>query len=389
MQLTSLQRALAASILLATLTVAAPVQSGDSDASQTADLDASASTSVLLPSSSVIAALTQRDTAPVQSGDTAASQTADLEASASTSIALPESSVAGVDPTPTQPAVKRSSESTTSGVGFAADPAINVAAIYSAVQAATASPLPSGSYPTSPDKGATQVQIYGDWLSLGGGGDGGPASSESSASGPDSSVMPMPSPSASANATGDPDSDPDSDDDGTNDRRGAAGGVSAFSFIADMDTDCDGPDDNCKGNTDGQSQTSFGALDATKVPYFVLPLDFTVKNKDILKANALGAIICDGKMFYGIYGDQDNDNPQVIGEASILMGQTCFPNDSIDGSQGHNTADVAYIVFGSQVPDGVENSSIDIGALKTLGDAQVKLLQDALGITGSGTATNQ
>ncbi|KAJ7250708.1 fungal chitosanase of glycosyl hydrolase group 75-domain-containing protein [Mycena rebaudengoi] len=220
-------------------------------------------------------------------------------------------------------AVPLLSDATNSGsaVGFAADPSIKVADIYAAAQAANKVKL--ASYPTSDDQ-KHMADIYGDWQNL--------------------------------------------------------TGVSAFHFIADMDTDCDGPKSNCKGNKDGQSLTSFGALDATQVPFFVIPEKFTMEHKDILKDNALGAVICDGKMFYGIYGDQNGDEPQVIGEASIVMGQACFPDAKIDGGSGHTELDVAYIVFGSQVPKGIERSSIDIEELKRLGDAQVGLLQMALGL---------
>jgi hypothetical protein len=67
-----------------------------------------------------------------------------------------------------------------------------------------------------------------------------------------------------------------------------------------------------QGNSgDGQPQTSFGALDSTKVPWFVLPQDFYVPKpshedphpKPRVAKNALGAIICNGKMFYAIFGD--------------------------------------------------------------------------------------
>ncbi|KAJ7174936.1 fungal chitosanase of glycosyl hydrolase group 75-domain-containing protein [Mycena filopes] len=235
-----------------------------------------------------------------------------------------------------------------STVPFAADPSINVAAIYAAVQKATANPAPSGSFPTTTDDGGKQVQIYGDFPLLGG-------SSGMNKSGAAATSKTAPS---------------------------------TFHFIADMDTDCDGTDENCTGNPDGQSETSFGALSAAAVPYFVLPLSFTEnkENKAVLRDNALGAIICDGKMFYGIYGDQDGDKPEEIGEASILMGRTCFPDTTIDGAHGHSEVDVAYIVFGEQVPDGVpsegsKESKIDLAALKKLGDEQMTLLQSALGIT--------
>ncbi|KAJ7474693.1 fungal chitosanase of glycosyl hydrolase group 75-domain-containing protein [Mycena latifolia] len=210
---------------------------------------------------------------------------------------------------------------TTAAETFSADPSINVAGIYAAAHASKAKSL--ASYPINSNR-KTITSIYGDWQNL--------------------------------------------------------TGVSAFHFIADMDTDCDGTKSNCKGNRDGQTETSFGALDATRVPYFVLPERFTLEHKAILKDNALGAIICDGKMFYGIYGDQDADSPQVIGEASILMGQTCFPGTVIDGENGHAENDVAYIVFGTKVPPGVQKNTIDMAALKAMGDAQVKLLQTALGL---------
>jgi Fungal chitosanase of glycosyl hydrolase group 75 len=33
-------------------------------------------------------------------------------------------------------------------------------------------------------------------------------------------------------------------------------------------------------------------------------------------------------------------SPQVIGEASILMAQTCFPNEGLSGNMGHVPIDV-------------------------------------------------
>nr|GAT51646.1 predicted protein [Mycena chlorophos] len=188
---------------------------------------------------------------------------------------------------------------------FAADPSINAAGIYAAAQRSQGRLLET--YPTSPDR-KIYSNIYGDWLNL--------------------------------------------------------TGVSAFHFIADMDVDCDGPMANCQGNRDGQTETSFGALDATKT---------------MLMDNALGAIICNGKMVYGIYGDQDADSPEVIGEASILIAQTCF-GSTVNGNSGHAAADVAYIVFGNKVPGGVGKTNIDISALKTLGDVSARALQKALGL---------
>jgi chitosanase len=45
-------------------------------------------------------------------------------------------------------------------------------------------------------------------------------------------------------------------------------------------------------------------------------------------------------MYYGIFGDTDEDSPQVIGEASWLMANTCFPGDGLNGNAGHTPADV-------------------------------------------------
>lgn len=45
--------------------------------------------------------------------------------------------------------------------------------------------------------------------------------------------------------------------------------------------------------------------------------------------------------------DKSGDNPEVIGEASILMAQTCFPGDGLDGGTGHSTLDVACESLGN------------------------------------------
>ncbi|KAK0227562.1 fungal chitosanase of glycosyl hydrolase group 75-domain-containing protein [Armillaria fumosa] len=211
---------------------------------------------------------------------------------------------------------------------FSADPSIDVSAIYAAsLTSAVAKTDVIVTFPVS--SGGENVEIHGDWLNL--------------------------------------------------------DGVSAYHFTADMDVDCDGVDFQCSGNPDGQSETSFGALDAASVPWYVIPQSFWDAHQDI-RPNALGAIICDGKMFYGIFGDTNGDDPEVIGEASLVLAQACFPNENLGGDNGHSPLDVLYIIFGSKVPSGVGKETIDIGALKTLGDEQVHLLEAAL--AGSGSANN-
>ncbi|KAJ7910504.1 hypothetical protein B0H13DRAFT_2486854 [Mycena leptocephala] len=182
-------------------------------------------------------------------------------------------------PTAVKSGVTESSTPLPMSASFTADPSINVAGIYAAAQASNSHIL--ATYPTTPERKAFS-NIYGDWQNL--------------------------------------------------------TDVSAFHFIADMDVDCDGPKSNCKRWTNSDV---FWGPRCNQSSVFVLPERFTIENKAILKDNALGAIICDGKMFYGITATKN-------------------------------------IVFGSEVPPGIQKSNIDISALKALGDAQMILLQKAL-----------
>ncbi|KAK7002141.1 fungal chitosanase of glycosyl hydrolase group 75-domain-containing protein [Favolaschia claudopus] len=205
-------------------------------------------------------------------------------------------------------------------VEFAADPSVDVAGIYAALQAARSSVV--ATYPTTYLQDHT-TSVYSDLLNL--------------------------------------------------------TQVSVIHFFSDMDVDCDGLNWDCEGNTDGDPLTSFGALDAEQVPWYVLPASLAVK--EAILPNALGAIICNGNLFYAIFGDTNGASPEVIGEGSLLLGQTCFPDDEINGNNGHEALDVAYIVFPQEVPPGVQENSIDIEALKELGDQQILLLQQDLGIS--------
>jgi len=120
---------------------------------------------------------------------------------------------------------------------------------------------------------------------------------------------------------------------------------SAIVFTADMDVDCDGIDYKCKDNPDGQKETDLGALAAYEVPYIVIPQKYVNTVMKDLPGNNVVAVICDGKMYYGIFGDTNGDSPEVIGEASWRFAQTCFPNGKITGNNGHGQADVTYIVY--------------------------------------------
>ncbi|KAH7099375.1 fungal chitosanase of glycosyl hydrolase group 75-domain-containing protein [Auriculariales sp. MPI-PUGE-AT-0066] len=141
-------------------------------------------------------------------------------------------------------------------------------------------------------------------------------------------------------------------------------------------------------STAGQKETNWGALDARTVPWIVIPQSFLDSHKKQLVPNALSAVICGSppRMYYAIFGDTNGDSPEMIGEASLMLAQTCFPKDKLSGARGHSTLDVTYIVWGTKAPTGVGRSKIDIKALKTLGDQQATLLQNALGLQGGSVA---
>ncbi|KGO72447.1 Fungal chitosanase [Penicillium italicum] len=216
------------------------------------------------------------------------------------------------------------------GSYFAAGSSIPVAALHSAAAQASDA-VPGGTYPINGDEGAKRVTIHRDWANF---------------------------------------------DEGA-----------AFVFVADMDVDCDGLDYRCKGNPDGQDETNFGALAAYEVPFYVVPDRFGHTFRNVLPGNNVGAIICDGKMFYGIFGDTDADTPQVIGEASWLMARTCFPDEDLNGNSGHGAPDVTYIVFTGK--DAVLPSSAvtekyitNFTTLRALGDKLVTALAKNLNLSG-------
>ncbi|KAB8070890.1 fungal chitosanase of glycosyl hydrolase group 75-domain-containing protein [Aspergillus leporis] len=158
----------------------------------------------------------------------------------------------------------------------------------------------------------------------------------------------------------------------------------ALSWVADMDVDCDGVNEKCEGNQDGQPQTNWGHLAAYAVPYIVIPDRFLTSNKEILPGNNVAAVICNKKMYYGILGDSNGDEPQITGEASWLMAKTCFPDEGLQGNKAHSAPDVTYIVFtgrGAILPDDAinENYITDFDTLRSMGDKLVKALASNLG----------
>ncbi|KAJ5093731.1 hypothetical protein N7456_009592 [Penicillium angulare] len=233
---------------------------------------------------------------------------------------------------------------------FAAAPNIPVAALQKAAAGANTA-AKDATYPVNRNVGAPQVTIHSDWTKF---------------------------------------------------KEGAA-----FVWVGDMDVDCDGIDWQCQviylqkqnpicavgtkanrrrqGNQFGQPQTNFGALAAYEVPWIVIPDRFGTTYKSDLPGNNIGAVICNGKMFYGIYGDSCGTDPQVIGEASWLMARSCFPNDNISGFNGHVNVDVTYILFtgpNAVLPGSALNSNFltDFGTLRSMGDNLMTNLAKSLGL---------
>ncbi|KAL5360824.1 fungal chitosanase of glycosyl hydrolase group 75-domain-containing protein [Aspergillus floccosus] len=166
---------------------------------------------------------------------------------------------------------------------------------------------------------------------------------------------------------------------------------SALVWIADMDVDCDGINSECKGSTASQTQTNWGALSAYEVPYIVIPDRFLSANKEMLPGKNVAAVICNGKMLYGILGDTNGHDPQITGEASWLMARTCFANDDLSGAKGHTTVDVIYILFTGEhavLPDSAMNEHYitDFSTLRRIGDNLVDaLISNFAPSTGSTT----
>ncbi|KAL4882177.1 fungal chitosanase of glycosyl hydrolase group 75-domain-containing protein [Aspergillus karnatakaensis] len=164
----------------------------------------------------------------------------------------------------------------------------------------------------------------------------------------------------------------------------------AIVWTADMDVDCDGIDHTCTGNPDGLPTTNWGALAAYAVPFIVIPDHYLQANEKSIPGNNIAAVICNNKMFYGILGDSNGDEPQVTGEASWLMARTCFPDEGLSGNVGHDQKDVTYILFlgdNAVLPDTAmtKNYITDFGKLRSMGDDLVHKLVGNLGQLGNGS----
>ncbi|TVY59621.1 Endo-chitosanase [Lachnellula suecica] len=184
--------------------------------------------------------------------------------------------------------------------------------------------------------------------------------------------------------------------------------------LADMDIDCDGvqggkgDDGRCGTSSDTQSQTSFedtvasynkgvSDLNAFVHPYVVFG---NVGSKGVFDPQSKGveplslmAVVCGGKMFYGIWGDENGDDgpKAVIGEASISMATFCF-GDSVNGNAGHDETDVLYIAFtgkdtvpGASAAWDADSATQFESSIQSLGDKLVQRIGGGSGASPTST----
>jgi hypothetical protein len=125
----------------------------------------------------------------------------------------------------------------------------------------------------------------------------------------------------------------------------------AFFWKSDMDIDCDGKSTAvCNSTTDPayQNQTSFTQsdgqpLDASMLPYIVVPLpstrfDYAAQG---ISGGAVAIVLYNGRMNFGVFGDEGPAD--IIGEASYAMAQSLGidPNPATGGVD----SGVTFIVF--------------------------------------------
>ncbi|KAJ5767486.1 hypothetical protein N7533_000069 [Penicillium manginii] len=155
-----------------------------------------------------------------------------------------------------------------------------------------------------------------------------------------------------------------------------------------MDVDCDGLNDkggDCGADETGQGETAFKDqlsqlgiedLDANVHPYVVFGNTNFDPQQYGMEPLSVMAVVCNNQVLYGIWGDTNGEDS--TGEASISLAQMCFPDDGINGNNGHGEEDVLYLGFTgkSAVPGsdadwkaGDRNSFED--SIKELGDKLV------------------
>ncbi|EEP79842.1 hypothetical protein UREG_04688 [Uncinocarpus reesii 1704] len=148
-------------------------------------------------------------------------------------------------------------------------------------------------------------------------------------------------------------------------------GPSNTMALANMDVDCDGAnrsDGDCKNDPSGQDQTAFkdevrvygiSDLDSNKHGYVVLGNQgtspwFEPKVYGIQPLSVV-AVVCNNMLFYAVWGDTNGGI--LTGEASMSLAKACFPNEGLNGDNGHETHDVLYVAFnGSEAKPGAKGA---------------------------------
>ncbi|KAF3932054.1 hypothetical protein ABW20_dc0104850 [Dactylellina cionopaga] len=143
--------------------------------------------------------------------------------------------------------------------------------------------------------------------------------------------------------------------------------LSGKSSLGDMDVDCDGAQ-NCGGlSGDFQGETAFD--DILSKSYGIKTLDASIHQFSVLgtcnlnlqgtiQPLALVAVVCNNQLFYSVWGDTNGcDDNNFTGEASVSLAQMCFPNEGLNGNNGHAGHDVLYLAFtGSDAVVGPNNA---------------------------------
>ncbi|KAA8647849.1 hypothetical protein EYZ11_003627 [Aspergillus tanneri] len=163
-----------------------------------------------------------------------------------------------------------------------------------------------------------------------------------------------------------------------------------------MDIDCDGANNSagkCANDPSGRDITAFQDevakfgikdLDANIHPYVVFGNEDHSPSfkpqKYGMKPLSVMAVVCGGKLHYGIWGDTNGG--VSTGEASISLAELCFPNEHLDGDHGHDANDVLFIGFtsddavpGSKANWKAKNSKEFEDSIKSIGDKLVSGLK--------------
>jgi hypothetical protein len=98
------------------------------------------------------------------------------------------------------------------------------------------------------------------------------------------------------------------------------------------------------------------------------------------------AVLCGGKLFYGIWGDMKGDygDAAMVGEASISLATACYGMD-MNGNHGYDGDDVLYLAFpGEDAVPGADGAKWDArnfdefeASIGDLGDKLMKRLDQA------------